>query len=644
MTGAGEVQLLDRFLAEGDEQAFGAILRRHGPMVLGVCRRILSDPNDVEDAFQATFLILVRKAGSIGDRSVLGPWLHGVARRVAVRARVNARRRREREREGLEMAACPDHRSGPGDTAELRAILDREVGGLREKYRSALVLCDLEGCSQEQAAVRLGCPVGTVKSRLTRAREKLGSRLARRGLAPSAGLLASTLAPEPASALTADLLGSTIRAAARLHAGRAIAAGTVSAVVAALVEQTSRSMSMNIVKVVTAVLTAGLIAAGAGVSAYQEPGRKQAGIAIDPRTKQAGTRVDPVTETFKAGLPGPAPGDGNPAPRAEPRQAVASLAQARYQEAARMFEWVWATYKSNHDQFSRPAIHSWALKVLEARRDLGDTKADRIAAAEDYLKVWQEVEKRVKPEDKDELAVVHYYRTEAELWLAQARAGKEPGLSGSPSGGLPGSSPGARPGSDARSQELLARLEETIPMSFPNPTPLEDVLKYIRQATAGPDRESVPIYVDPVNPEGDSLDDKDWEKLRKTPITINLEGVPLRRTLKLIAEQLGMGYGIKDGMVTFAVPNMVRRNWSELLVMEESFPQSSPLELEVERARRGELTTAELDQLNERLKAIEEVTKRSQSIRMMRLMPGASPGGMMRAMPGPSPGPQTKPQ
>jgi hypothetical protein len=310
-----------------------------------------------------------------------------------------------------------------------------------------------------------------------------------------------------------------------------------------------------------------------------------------------------------------------------------------------MFERVWATYKSNPIPFSRPTVHSWALKVLEARRDLGDTKADRIAAAEDYLKVWQTIEKEVKPEDKDELAVVRYYRTEAELWLAQARAGKEPRPPGPNPGSRPGSNPGGRPGSDPRSQALLARLEETIPMRFfPNPTPLEDVLKYIQQATAGPDREGIPIYVDPVSPDGDSLDDKDWEKLRKTPITMDLEGVPLRRTLKLIAEQLGMGYGIKDGMVTFAVPNMARRNWQDLLVMEESFPQSSPLELEVERARRGELTTAELDQLTERLKAIEEVNKLAISIRTMRPVMSGMQGGMMRAMPGPAPGPQTKPQ
>jgi hypothetical protein len=125
---------------------------------------------------------------------------------------------------------------------------------------------------------------------------------------------------------------------------------------------------------------------------------------------------------------------------------------------------------------------------------------------------------------------------------------------------------------------------------------------------------------------------------------MNLVGVPLRRTLKLLAEQLGMGYGIKDGMVTIAEPDMRWRNWNELLVMEESFPQSAPLDLEVERARRGELTPSELDQLNERLTAIEEVTKRAQSIRMMRFNAVPQPGGMMRGMPSPPSGPQARPQ
>ena len=127
MTGAGESQLLERFLSHGDEDAFEAIVRRHGPMVLGVCRRVLSDPNDVEDAFQATFLVLVKRAGSIRDRSVLGTWLHGVARRVAVRAGVNARRRRAREQAGVEMAIWRG--SPPGERRPGRAPGDHRPGG-----------------------------------------------------------------------------------------------------------------------------------------------------------------------------------------------------------------------------------------------------------------------------------------------------------------------------------------------------------------------------------------------------------------------------------------------------------------------------------------------------------------------------------
>ena len=162
-------------------------------------------------------------------------------------------------------------------------------------------------------------------------------------------------------------------------------------------------------------------------------------------------------------------------------------------------------------------------------------------------------------------------------------------------------------------------------MKFPNPTPLEDVLRYIQSATAGPDREAIPIYVDPVNPSDPDTSLNDI--LMKTPITMDLQGVPLRRSLKLLAEQLGMGYGIKDGMVTMRPPDQRRRNWQELMVMEESFPFSSPLALEVERARRGELTTAELEQLNERLQAIEAVSKRFASIQWPGMLMNR-PGGM----------------
>ena len=170
-TGTAEGDLLERFLARRDQAAFEALVARHGPMVLGVCRRILADPHDIEDAFQATFLILVRKARAIRDRELLGPWLYGVARRVANRARADASRRRTRERSGAEEAAMES--PGVRDPDELRAVLDEELGRLPEKYRAPLVLCYLEGLTHDEAALRLRCPVGTVRSRMTRARETL---------------------------------------------------------------------------------------------------------------------------------------------------------------------------------------------------------------------------------------------------------------------------------------------------------------------------------------------------------------------------------------------------------------------------------------------------------------------------------------
>ena len=173
----GEKQLLDRFIARGDESAFEAIVGRHGPMVLSVCRRVLVDQHDVEDAFQATFLILVKKAGSIREREVLGNWLYGVARRVAVRARVDARRRKSQERMELESEITRDDFHDPIESNEIKAVVDAELERLPGRYRAPIVLCDLEGQTHEQAASALRCPVGTVKSRLSRGRQRLRSAL-----------------------------------------------------------------------------------------------------------------------------------------------------------------------------------------------------------------------------------------------------------------------------------------------------------------------------------------------------------------------------------------------------------------------------------------------------------------------------------
>ena len=264
VAGLTEGELLDRFVARRDEAAFEALVARHGPMVLGVCRRALRDPHDAEDAFQATFLVLARRAGAIRDRERLARWLFGVALRISARARVLAGRRRDRER------PAPSELAGPEfDPAgwELRAILDEEIGRLPGRYRSPVVLCYLEGRSHTEAARQLGWPVGTVKGRLSRARDLLRSRLLRRGLSVPAAALAMATACDASAAVPEALIQSTTRIAPAFAAGGATA-GMLPAASAALARGTLRTMTMMKLKVLSAaVLAVGLAAGGAGVIA-----------------------------------------------------------------------------------------------------------------------------------------------------------------------------------------------------------------------------------------------------------------------------------------------------------------------------------------------------------------------------------------
>jgi RNA polymerase sigma factor (sigma-70 family) len=179
--GPTDAELLDRFAADRDQEAFAAIVRRHGPMVFGVCRRVLRDPHDAEEAFQVTFLVLVRKGGRLAQPDRLANWLYGVAFRVARKAKGLAARRDTHERAAAE-ARPPAPVTVGQDRAELRAVLDEEMVALPEKYRVPLVLCYLEGLTNEDAARRLGWAPGSMSYRLARGRELLRRRLARRGL------------------------------------------------------------------------------------------------------------------------------------------------------------------------------------------------------------------------------------------------------------------------------------------------------------------------------------------------------------------------------------------------------------------------------------------------------------------------------
>ena len=220
---------------------FEAIVRRHGPMVWGVCRRVLRDHHDAEDAFQATFLVLARKAASVMPREKLGNWLYGVAYQTAMKARAMRAKRRVREGQVPDM---PEPMAVPDDLRDdLAETLDQELSRLPEKYRIPIVLCDLEGMTHKEAASQLGWPIGTVSSRLSRARSMLAKRLSRRGVSLSVGSLAVLLAQESASAsMPTRLIGSTAQAASLFAAGGAVTAGVVSAEVAALTGEVLKIM------------------------------------------------------------------------------------------------------------------------------------------------------------------------------------------------------------------------------------------------------------------------------------------------------------------------------------------------------------------------------------------------------------------
>jgi RNA polymerase sigma-70 factor (ECF subfamily) len=264
-------QLLERFAARHEEAAFALLVRRHGPMVHGVCRRLLRHEQDAEDAFQATFLVLARRAGALTWRDSVGGWLYQVASRVALKARAQATRRLALERQ---VATMPVR--SPTDAAarrELQELLDEELRRLPQKYRAPVVLCYLQGKSHAEAARELGWPAGTVKGRLGRARARLRARLARRGLALAAAAVAPLLAGRLATAaVPAGLAESAVRAAAPFAAG-AGAGGLVSARAVVLAEAVARALAGGKLRLLT--LLVALVALGVGAGLLGADGRRE---------------------------------------------------------------------------------------------------------------------------------------------------------------------------------------------------------------------------------------------------------------------------------------------------------------------------------------------------------------------------------
>jgi RNA polymerase sigma factor (sigma-70 family) len=266
-------QLLSRFIDHREDAAFAELVRRHGPMVLGVCQRLLGNVHDAEDAFQATFLVLVRRASSIRCRDAVGSWLHNVAYRTALEAKASIVRRRANEKQVHDMP----HPATKPEAAwpELQPLLDQELSRLPARYRVPFVLCDLEGRTRKEVARQLRIPEGTLSSRLATARKRLADRLRRRGVSLSAAAFAAAFSHQVAVAMPTSLVVSTVQAAKLLAAGQGVA-GVLSAQVAALTEGVLQAMTTTKLQMAAVLIFAGVAASGVAGLTYTKLAAGQA--------------------------------------------------------------------------------------------------------------------------------------------------------------------------------------------------------------------------------------------------------------------------------------------------------------------------------------------------------------------------------
>ncbi|QDV36795.1 RNA polymerase sigma factor [Tautonia plasticadhaerens] len=620
VSGLTEAQLLDRFAASGDDAAFEAIVRSHGNSVMAVCRRLLGDPHEAEDAFQATFLVLARRAGSIGRSRPIGPWLVGVAYRIARKARVASARRRRRE--GVAAGRRPESTDAPDPiTIDLGPVLWEELHRLPGKYRDPVILCWVEGHSYDEAADRLRWPVGTVKGRLHRAKETLQKRLTHRGItAPVAGLSAWFASEASAAVVPPPVIGSTVTSAVAVTTGAAFLAGTVPAGSYLLARGALRTMILAKLSISAAALTfvTGTLAGGYSLVAVSQ------GQDITARTKPASTALTttktPANPRTFTDAPGASLGQDvkpeggleaanssastsepssfyesyTPDPFAEPT-VLDSLKADRVSAALQRLQAQMAFFKAGTINIDR--VLAAARALLDARLDVEQTPKWRRTSLEQYrdflvmLRDGEQAKTRQGTGSDADLAEVAEALSEAEVLFAagsppQSGDPSTPGtgttapsgtsnvaegnpfegsgrmpLAGSdliPSLGEPGMGGRAdRPGSDPASQKVIARLEQPIAMPFENDTPLDDVLDYIRQATADENhRQGIPIYVD-------EFGLQQAEQSLQSPVKITLEGIPLRTTLWLALKQLDLAYTVIDGVLIISEPGQLKDFLSE---------------------------------------------------------------------------------
>jgi RNA polymerase sigma factor (sigma-70 family) len=589
--GLSEWQLLERYLERRDEGAFEALVSRHGPMVLGVCRRMLADRTDAEDAFQATFLVLVRRARHLGPRDAIGPWLYGVATRVAMRSRSEAARRRRFQPMTSETATVLDDRSV--DNREIGEVLDQELSRLPAKYRHPIVLCYLEGQTHEEAARLLKWPIGTVKGRLARARDLLQSRLVRRGLTPAVGALSLALSPDSWAAPHRELLDRTVKSSLKLALG-GTTAQVVSMSITTLVEGVMASMFLNTLKWAgMAALVCGLAFTGVGVMARQDAEAKKE--EAPPALKTLTEPAEPKISAAKM------PPKDVEAPNTDGTDVAAKLPGLKREllKAANIeWELAYLDYIAKNTGLDEAYQASKRLLVAhEACVTVPDEKSTAAKAHLQRIRGLARAQHQHSPSSEISEAHIKAYAAEAEVLVAQAETSssskeeeKEPSRGPAIKGGR---------ANDVKSQLILAKLDEPISMSFSEETPLEDVLKYIKQASTTKTYAGIPIYVDPVG-----LQEAE-KSMTSTVRGMDLEGVPLRRTLQLLLKQLDLVYFVEDGML-YITSSESENRWGEL---GPAMSEPSPILQRAGKAERGELSLLEMQDLVELFKTRDQIIK-----------------------------------
>jgi RNA polymerase sigma factor (sigma-70 family) len=445
--GLEDAQLLERFLTDRDDAAFALLLRRHGPMVLGVCQRVLSDSHECEDAFQATFLVLLRKGRSLRRRDLLANWLYGVAHRTALKARSQTARRHARQ-QPLTTEPQTRDQADKLTLTDLRSVLDAEVNRLPAKYRSPVVLCYFEGKTLAEAAAQLGWPAGTVSGRLARARDMMRQRLIRRDVALKSEWEAEILAAATPGLVPSSLVDSTVNSAIALAGGSATGA-TVTASVAVLTEGVLQAMILTKIKTLTAVVLLGFLVVGSGVFVTANVAQSRSpqsaashtpavsvqasgtGESQDQRAWYESKHVQPSTaldeKLVAPAVPGLNVDDAkellNKSGQATNVKSIRlSLFEAATIEAQGRWEWF---YKG---QGTLDIILHSSLRVLEAEQLLTKDKTVQLRALEHHWARMQNIEMvnqarfdsgRIAVHD---LAQSRFYRIQAELWLQQAKA------------------------------------------------------------------------------------------------------------------------------------------------------------------------------------------------------------------------------